>query len=318
MQSILIIICLFVNLGLFAGIERVYVGELQEQWRQPSDHLPIAVTVDEGSFRYSITSWNVLNSAYLHWIYDNSQGLARSAITQDDIKIKENGLTLRESHVIEALLQMIRTPQIISLQECSEHFIQELSEQLPEHILIIRSSESSVKNQNIVLYDARFFRFASKMLHMNVFQSEPARPLMEVVLQRNGKRIRIYNAHLRCDPSMLQSVDLAKHVSREKKQGEIVIVLGDLNVDQEQMWEAFELQQENAFQGFTPYRTTVSPELEAKAIDHIFIDTGDNQLLLTPNTPDSVLKGLQGSVDLLSAFADPKLLRCDTIGFVLF
>ena len=57
MKNIIIQVCLFINLSLFAGVERVYVGELQEEWREPSDHLPIAVTVDEGSFAYSITSW---------------------------------------------------------------------------------------------------------------------------------------------------------------------------------------------------------------------------------------------------------------------
>ena len=100
---------------------RVYVGELQERWKFPSDHLPIGISIQDTTTSFRVISWNVLNSAYMKWIYDNSQGLARSDLTKEDIPIKEGGLTLREQHVID-LVQSFST-DILCLQECSEIFI---------------------------------------------------------------------------------------------------------------------------------------------------------------------------------------------------
>jgi len=283
-------------------LERIYVGALQERWQFPSDHLPIGVSVTDANSSFRVVSWNVLNSAYMKWIYDNSQGLAESSLTKEDIPIKENGLTLREQHAIDSLLFMIEfSSNIICLQECSERFIHELQLQLPFHMKIVRSSDAAVKNQNIVLYDGLLFELIEKNLHAGVFTSEPSRPLMEVVLESQGIRTRIFNAHLRCDALMPQRFELAHFVSSRKKKEEITVVLGDLNVDQKEMKEAFAPHDSShGFLSFSPYKTTVSPELESKTIDHIFIDSGDNILKMRENLPNEMLVGMQDIVDLLN------------------
>lgn len=286
--------------------ERIFIGELQENWNFPSDHLPIGIFLEDANHQFQVISWNVLNSAYMKWIYENSQGLARSELTKNDFVIKDNGLTLREQLVINSLLKMLALPSpLICLQECSELFIQELVSQLPPHIKIIRSSEAAVKNQNIALYDANLFKFVEKTLHSNVFSLEPNRPLMEFILEKQGIRFRIFNAHLRCDPSNPQCFDLAAFVYKQKQKEEIAIVLGDLNVDQSLMIEAFvksaaQSNLESTFLPFSPYKTTVSPELESKSIDHIFLDFGMHLLTVRAAAPDELLEELQQKVDLLS------------------
>ena len=289
----------FSEVRLHDPLEPVYVGELQERWMFPSDHLPIGITLNNSC---RIVTWNVLNSAYMSWISNNSQGFARSILTQEDVAIKENGFTLREHHVIDCLLEMVRSTEfpehLICLQECSEVFIQELRSRLPDPMNIIRSSDSPVKNQNIVLYDARMFGFVEKTLHANVFASEPGRPLMEVVLEKDGIPFRIFNAHLRCDRTQPQRFELTAFIHGRKKEGEVVIALGDINFSQAQMAEAFAAQS-NSFHAFSPYKTTVSPERNSKAIDHIFIDSGGHSLDIKALTPNEALQNLQISVDLL-------------------
>ncbi|MES2272774.1 MAG: hypothetical protein V4487_01080, partial [Chlamydiota bacterium] len=204
-------------------LDKTYVGELQEKWRLPSDHLPIGVTFKSEKNVFHLISWNVLNATYLNWIYDNSQGLARSILTEENFPIKETGLTRREDHVIDSLLEMIHSPNlsVLCLQECSEIFIQELGRRLPSQMKIVRSSDTPVKNQNILIYDTGRFQFVEKSLHLNAFPSEPGRPQMEVVLEKEGVRYRLYNAHLRCDPSKPQRFDLGELVYALKEAGDV-------------------------------------------------------------------------------------------------
>ena len=176
---------------------------------------------------------------------------------------------------------------------------QELELQLPPHMKVVRSSDTAVKNQNLILYDARLFGFVEKTLHINAFPSEPNRPLMEVLLEKNGVRYRIFNAHLRCDSAKLQRFELAQFIHSRKQKAEVTLALGDLNVDQAQMEEAF--QGNESFLSFSPYKTTVSPELHAKTIDHIFIDLGVNSLTVRETSANELLEGLQNLVDLLSS-----------------
>jgi thioredoxin reductase (NADPH) len=278
-------------------IEKVFVGELQEKWTLPSDHLPIGISVSDGKDPFTVVSWNVLNSEYMHWIYKNGQGLGHSILIEEDTPIHPDGFTLREQHVIDALLQMIHSSKhLLCLQECSERFIQELKKQLPPSIKLLRSSEEPTKNQNVILYDEQKFQCIEKTLHTDAFLSEPGRPLMEAVLEKEGIRYRIFNAHLRCDSAKSQRFELAQFVRKRQSPSDVTLILGDLNVEQAQMAEAL------ASPGmipFSPYKTTVSPELHSKAIDHIFIDTASHRIQAEALEADGLLPGLQKSVELL-------------------
>lgn len=278
-------------------LEKTFVGELQEKWTMPSDHLPIGISVSDGKDPFSVVSWNVLNTEYMHWIYENGQGLGQSILTQENRPINEGGFTLREQHVVDALLQMVHSSKdLICLQECSERFIQELERQMPPSIKILRASNEPAMNQNVVLYDEKKFQFVEKAWHADAIPSDPARPLMEVVLEKEGIRYRLFNAHLRCDSAKSQRFELAQFVKKRQNPGEATLVLGDFNVEQAQMTEAFASQ---AMIPFSPYKTTVSPELHSKAVDHIFIDRGGNFLQAGAIEANELLNGLQQSVDLL-------------------
>lgn len=296
------------HISLQTEPDRIYVGELQEKWKLPSDHLPIGIFLDDTKDQTLLISWNVLNSAYIKLIYENSQGLSRSALTRDDFAIKENGLTLREQLVIQSLLKMIQLPngssRLICLQECSELFIQELRSQLPSYINVIRSSETAVKNQNILLYDATVFALVEKTLQQQVFSRDPQRPLMEIVLEKQSVRYRIFNAHLRCDSPNPQSFDLANFIHDRKQNEEITILLGDLNMDQKFMIQALEEvaaqhNEKNGFLPFSPYKTSVSPELQSKAIDHIFLDPGIQTFTIREADANELLEEMEQIVRLL-------------------
>ena len=62
-----------------------YVGELQEKWQFPSDHLPIGMTFED----LHIASWNVLDAKYMDWVMEkDSQGLKRSMIGEEHVYIE--------------------------------------------------------------------------------------------------------------------------------------------------------------------------------------------------------------------------------------
>jgi hypothetical protein len=65
------------NREIEKAIRKLYVGELHEKWRFPSDHLPVGIEVNG----VRILSWNVLNNAYIEWVTEkDSQGLNGSLI----------------------------------------------------------------------------------------------------------------------------------------------------------------------------------------------------------------------------------------------
>ena len=44
------------------------MGELQEKWQFPSDHLPVGMNLDG----LKIASWNVLNPLYMNWVIEKN------------------------------------------------------------------------------------------------------------------------------------------------------------------------------------------------------------------------------------------------------
>ena len=98
-----------------------YVGEMQEQWTFPSDHIPIGMT-DNG---IHMMAWNVLDSQAMHWVTENSQGLSHSQITQLDVPVADgSSLTLRVQRVGELVMQAINhpTPRVSSACKSAARF----------------------------------------------------------------------------------------------------------------------------------------------------------------------------------------------------
>lgn len=284
-------------------LEKVYVGELHEKWQFPSDHLPIGATVGD----FDIVSWNVLNKIYMSWVYNNSQGLSNSLLTQEDIIIKENGLTLRDQHVISSILEMINhesnPKSVLSLQECGEPFLQELQALLPENFKILLSSNSAI-NQDIIIYDQTKFNLLEKNIDFNAYPCDSGRPIMNVLLEKDGIKYRFFNAHVPGNPNLPGRYEFADYVFNHKQDDEVTIALGDLNFEPKEMDHAFEVAasaylKDNHFQRLSPYRTNVGLDFCSKAIDHIFIDTGIYSIPIQENQPNEVLKDLEKTTPLL-------------------
>src|SRR5579871_3741059 len=193
-----------------------YVGELQEKWQFPSDHLPIGMTIDG----HHIASWNVLNSVYMDWVFKNSQGLSRSQLADEHIYLEGSDLTFRDMHVIECIKSMLTHPthprSVISLQECSTAFIRELRMQLPEEYGVIQSSTDSLKDQNIVIYDTRVLAYDPNRsgIAEGIF-SKDKRTIMNLCFTRKDTQEtwRIANTHLPGEPGNPAPAEFAAYVA---------------------------------------------------------------------------------------------------------
>ncbi len=295
------------------GIPRTQeVGELQERWKFPSDHLPIGMTIDGLNF----VSWNVLNSEYMSWIEKNTQGLSRSLIAQEHITIDGTGLTIRDLHVIENIKSMLGHPthprSVISLQECSQAFIEELQKQLPEEYGIVLSSETPLKDQNIAIYDKRTLEWdpTQSQIQKNIFSIQPERTVMNLCfVQKEGERqtIRVINAHLPGEPGNPAPGEFAAYVASLSSPDAITIAMGDMNFNEVEMGNAFEKETPPGME-FTivaPYCTNIGLDLHSKSIDHFFVLT-QGQHEISKNGAEEVLIGLDETVHLL----DPDFFIC--------
>ncbi len=267
------------------AVRNVYVGEMKDKWNFPSDHLPIGVTVD-GEFE--VVSFNVMNNCYMEWVKDkNSQGLNGSLLTALDVPVNLEGLTKRDLLNIEMIKSMANKPKggLIALQECGEPFLKELEKSLPEDWGLVRSFRSRM-DQEVVLYNKKFFSFKDQKTPLDAYPSAPGRQLAEFSFTRNsdGKTVHMFNAHIPGAFDKPGPDEFAKYVQAASSKGEIVIAGGDCNFERLRMIRAFEnaklLDKRYAEQVLhTPYPTNIHPSgvteapgpLRSKGIDHLLV-----------------------------------------------
>lgn len=227
-----------------------YVGELQERWQFPSDHLPIAMTFDDFHF----VSWNVLDADYMSWVTEkDSQGLSRSMIADEHVYIGDSKLTIRDRHIVDLILQMISHPthprSVLSLQECSKPFIEELRSRLPAHFEIIAN------HGEVVLLDRRRFELIEAKEGSGIFSNEPYRTLQDLSIRRldNGQLLRIVNAHLPGDPTKPARFEFARYLSDTFDPTLSAIAMGDMNFNELEMADAMQ----QAFEELLPQRKEI-------------------------------------------------------------
>ncbi|MBS0605050.1 MAG: hypothetical protein JSS60_08480 [Verrucomicrobia bacterium] len=303
----------FISIQQIGVPKTQFVGELQERWQFPSDHLPIGMSIDG----VNMVSWNVLNSEYMSWVEKNTQGLSRSQIAQEHIYIDGTRLTVRDLHVIEMIKSMLAHPthprSVVSLQECSPAFIEELQRQLPEEYGVILSSESAAKDQNIVIYDKRVLDYdpARSRIDSGVFSIQPERTVMNLCfVQKEGAQqtFRVINAHLPGEPGNPAPADLAAYAASVSTPGAVTIAMGDMNFNEVEMSSQF---QKNtpagyAFQFLAPYCTNIGLDLYSKSIDHFLIySQGQHEIM--GNTAEETMLGLNETVHLL----EPDFFICN-------
>ncbi len=276
-----------------------YVGELQERWQFPSDHLPIGITYGD----LHIGSWNVLDTAYMNWVLENSQGLQKSQIVDEHIYI-DGKLTLRDIHVADLVSQMLTHPthprSILSLQECSRAFIKYLKGKLPENFKII------THHGNAVVIDQNLFDVASSNEIFGVFSETAQRSFQEIILKRKdtGELLRIFNAHLPGDPLGPARFEFAEYIYKTHNPDLQSIAMGDMNFNEIEMADAMLASFERSdFQIFSPYCTNISVAASdnpftSKAIDHFILFSPKDAKV---NAAEDVLIGLNPISQLLTS-----------------
>lgn len=299
-----ILSCILCVQSYAAPLPDHYVGELQESWRFTSDHLPMGATIDD----FHIVTWNVLNSAYIGWILNGTQGLGRSLIMEEHRRAAiDDGHSQREEHVIQQILSMIDHPthprSLLALQECGPLFLGELKDRLPKRFAISYSASIDARDQNVILYDKTRFTLVRQesSIVTDAFPCNPGRPLMDYLFahKKTGKKYRIINAHVPGDPNLPGRYEMATYVGAHKKEDRATILLGDMNFNPVQMEDAFARADLHSFHHLVNYYTIVGTDLRAKALDHIFVDFGSVGGEYALNTPEEVLVGLQETVALL-------------------
>lgn len=283
------------------AIKRIVVGELHEKWQFPSDHLPVGIEVNG----VKIISWNVLNNAYMDWItIKDSQGLSGSMISDLNKVVQPNGLTLRDLMIVDMVASMTNSGQIVALQECGAPFLEALQAKLPSHWQIVKSFETQVVDQDVVLFDKSRLSYCSDQstVTQEAYPSVPGRPLQNVFFSKIGTRdqnFRIINAHIPGDPTLPVREEFAKYVHDNHRDGQVTVALGDNNFERDEMILAYERMGFSDFSLHSPWKTNIDPYgKHSKAIDHLFVagNTVSRDL-----TPDEVLqKGLRETITLLN------------------
>lgn len=277
-----------------------YVGQLQERWQFPSDHLPIGLTVDD----LHIASWNVLDSAYMSWVTEkDSQGLKRSMIADEHVYIGDSKLTLRDQHVATLILQMIAHPShpksLLSLQECSEPFLVELKSRLPSHFEII------AHDGNAIVVDRNRFEILNANAIAGVYSADPKRTFQDIVVRRleSQEKYRLLNVHIPGDPNGPARYDFTSYLSSTHDPSLTTIAMGDMNFNELEMSDAItKAFEQTPFTLYSPYCTNISVSTEpnpftSKAIDHFIVSKSANVKL---HQAEEVLIGLDSTARLLN------------------
>ena len=284
----------------------VYVGELQEKWQFPSDHLPVGISFEDLHF----VSWNLLDTTYIDWVIEkNSQGLSRSMIADEHIYNGDSKLTVRDLHIADCILEMVSHPthprSVLCLQECNKHLVDELRKRVSENFLIIGNSH------NVTLIDRRHFEIVESKEVSEVFKDAPYRSFQDITLRRlpSKETLRLVNAHLPGDPTKPAPFEFTHYLAKTFDGKVTTVSMGDMNFDELKMSEA--LTQafliDPPFSLYSPYCTNISPYvLHSKAIDHILVYS-PIQSSVVISDPEEIICGLSSMVALLE-ISDPSTL----------
>ena len=285
----------------FSHLNRIYVGDLKDKWQFPSDHLPIATEVDGTK----IISWNVLNNKYMDWVYNDSQGLEGSMLTQLDVPLSgKKGLTQRDLVVMDMINAMAnKSNGIISLQECGYPFLKELEKKLPDNWQLVRSTQKYVTDQNVILFNKSNVNYNPKQstISHDGFPSNPGRTIMNCLFERqDGKNLRIFNSHLPGDPSLPGRYEFCDYLKKYSKKDEISVAMGDMNFEKAEIQDACNKQGLTDASVVSPnYGTNVDPCREAKVIDHMIVSGTKNIFTLSA---EKVLVGLETIASLIPVY----------------
>jgi hypothetical protein len=286
-----------------------FVGELGEAWQFPSDHLPVAASIDNIHFAL----WNTLNTEYLHWIEKNEQGLRDSFILKANVPFSENSmLTIREDLVMEYIMKMLNHPthprSVLALQEVGDCLFRELSLRLPDFMHIFPKNADEKKVEDLFIIDTRIFDILDSEITQYAFSHNT---IIRLTLceKMTGLKYCFIQSHVPGGPvnSLPARVELAEKVMQEYNTENISIVLGDMNRSPDYFLPQFEQAANKmglAVQPFinmdVSYPTHISTDREASWIDNIFISNPYPHIEShVAKDSSEIFKELQSTLDLL-------------------
>lgn len=262
------------------------VGQLQEKWQFPSDHLPIGLTLDG----FHIASWNVLDLQYIEWVLDkNSQGLVHSQIADEHVFLPDSKLTKRDLHIFTLIEQMLASKRaIVALQEVNKPFLEALRAKLPSSVTLIEGEG------NATLIDLSLFEIVEAKEVAGVFLDSPKRTFQEMLLKKKDTNAcyKVINVHIPGNPEKPARLEFARYLAKTFDPKLTLVALGDMNFNEIEMKEAIQTAfGYPALTVYSPYCTNIHPyTFHSKAIDHFLVYQPVKNA--TVDAPGSVLKGL--------------------------
>jgi len=284
-----------------------YVGELGDKWLFPSDHLPVGASVGP----LSVTSWNILNTKFLHHIASNDQGLLNSSIIGYDIPFgDESSLTFRENNVVMNIISMvvddIHFPRnVVAIQECNNSVLDALRKRFPDNIDISTPFDGGLRDDNgeAIIYNSSLFEYIGSNTY--VYQAKRGNSIFDVTLRerKSGDIYRIINSHVPGGPYSIKALDeFGDYLISNYDDKHVMIVMGDLNASYSAIAKVLSVKGIDQQYRYVEsgYPSHIDTRRNAVTFDHIFVSVGKNSNI-TYKSKDAyeVLHGLGGIVDLL-------------------
>lgn len=277
------------------------VGQLQERWNLPTDHLPIGIQYDD----VRIVSWNVLNTGAIKWILEDGQGLKRSMIGRQNVRIDpQSELTIRDVTMSDYIIKVLENgASIVGLQECSYPFLDILERKLPEEYELLAYLDDEHTDQTAIIYNQNVVNLLDYRSDKNVFSARRNREVQNAIFsinkEDNGEHeseeksiLRVINAHLPGGPGSTSPEEFSQYILQNK--GNLpMIAMGDMNKTPQGMQRPY-------YDLYAPYCTNISPErCVSIAIDHFLVaNIPKSQIRILQ--PDEILPGLDEMVRLLN------------------
>eukprot|EP01012_Entosiphon_sulcatum_P025935 TRINITY_DN31313_c0_g1_i1.p1 TRINITY_DN31313_c0_g1~~TRINITY_DN31313_c0_g1_i1.p1 ORF type:complete len:295 (-),score=49.47 TRINITY_DN31313_c0_g1_i1:91-975(-) len=280
---------------------------LGEAWNFMSDHLPLGLTLAWGDDPVALVSWNILNSAYLRWIYKDEQGLMGSFITQHDVRDGDSDFSRRDEAVVDAVLDLAlgaHPRAVVGLQECSVKVRQAIIAGLAKDGADFGILAGSDKSEVVTFYNKRLLRVDTDLPEIRYHngRGKTILPALFTVVA-SGKRFLFFNTH--CPFDNASCVEMATNATRLAQEHRVpVVVVGDMNATSKQVTAAFakaaqDVGTRDLFSWVPGYRTHISASLKFCDYDNAHFAPGDSDASVTCDEPAAVLRGLPALVGKL-------------------
>jgi hypothetical protein len=185
----------------------------------------------------SIASWNVLNTAFMHWIYKNEQGLRGSAITTGDVPAG-NGLTRREVAVV-ALVECLlfggcRRHDVVCLQEVGAAVYRGLRSmrRAAEVQFLPSCDDPHAKDRGLVIFDPARLSVVSSQVRM--YSTHDGKYAQWVKFAVGSKRLPLCVVSTHC-PWGNGKRELAGWLAATAAACSPCVVIGDMNNGSQEM-----------------------------------------------------------------------------------